>query len=165
MDGSMKQRLEAHSFFDAAIIRHGFVDYMRDYEVLVTGLRPAHTDWHRYHFVGCAEARVVTALKPEGFAESMPDDNVLSGPEYPEKEVPAGFIWGVRWSCAYPGLSYIDDSPTAHDWSRRLGIPMHEVVIETNVFRLSLIFHDFRYESLGQEPAFRPPPKDFPVRT
>jgi len=79
---TVKQRLEANSFFDAAIVRHGFVDYMRDHELLVSGREPPYADWHRYQFVGCVEVRTVTALKPEHFVQSLPDDFVYSGPDY-----------------------------------------------------------------------------------
>jgi hypothetical protein len=160
---TVKQRLEANSFFDAAIVRHGFVDYMRDYELLVSGREPPHTDWHRYQFVGCVEARTVTALKPEYFVASLPDDFVYSGPDYPEKDDPPGFIWGVRFSSAYPGLTYVDESAKVREWSARLGVPMHEVLIDTEAFQLSLVFHDFRYQALGSEPEFQPPSKDYPI--
>ncbi len=52
------------------------------------------------------------------------------------------FVWGVRWAGAYPGLTYLERSATANGWSERLGRPMHEIRIETNVFSLNLVFHD-----------------------
>ena len=54
---TVRELLEREDFFDAAILRHGFVDYMRDYEVIVASRNgPPYTDVHRYLFVGCAEA-------------------------------------------------------------------------------------------------------------
>jgi hypothetical protein len=32
---TIRELLEREDFFDAAIVCHGFVDYMRDYELLV----------------------------------------------------------------------------------------------------------------------------------
>jgi hypothetical protein len=64
---------------------------------------------------------------------------------------PEGFVWGVGWSTAYPGLTYIDESPRAREWSERLGKPMHEVSIETEVFKLHLVFHDFTVTKLSDE--------------
>lgn len=163
MGDSVADRFEEHSFFDGAIIRHGFVDYMRDYRILVAGLRPPYTDWHQYDFVGCVEADLTTRLPAEVFVRSLPDDFVYSGPDYPEKDDPSGFIWGVRFSVAYPGLEYVEGGPRAREWSDRLGIPMHEVRIETNAFVLTLVFVDFRYREMGDEGEIVVAPKDYPI--
>lgn len=164
MTTTVQERLEAESFFDAAIVRHGFVDYMRDYEILVAG-RGAHPrdDWHRYHFTGCVEAHCCTTLSPEVLAGSLGDEFVFSGPDYPERPEPDGFIWGVRWSCAYPGLKYIEGGARSAAWSQCLGTPLHEVTVETNAFHLRLVFADFRYEFLGRESEIQPRPKDYPI--
>ena len=37
---TVREILERETFFDAAILRHGFVDYMRDYELIVKGEIP-----------------------------------------------------------------------------------------------------------------------------
>lgn len=150
----VQELLSREDFFDAAIMRHGFTDYMRDYEVIV-GARggPPHTDIHRYHFVGCVEAHYETAVSPSTFAASLPDDFVLSGPDYPDKPDPHGFIWGVRYSNAYPGLTYVAGSTRAERWTRTLGVPMHEITLQTEAFTLTLVFAEARYEFLGHEPA------------
>lgn len=157
--------LQREDFFDAAIMKHGFTDYMRDYEIIV-GARdgPPNTDIHRYQFVGTVEAHYATAVRPEFFAASLPDEFVLSGPDYPDKPDPDGFIWGVRYSNAYPGLEYVPDSELAKRWSNALGIPMHEIVLETEAFRLQLVFAEVRYEFLGHRPTvvFK---KQFPIGT
>jgi hypothetical protein len=98
------------------------------------------------------------------FAASLADDFVLSGPDYPEKDDPDGFIWGVRYSSAYPGLTYVAGGEHARVWAARLGRPMHEVLIETEAFRLRLVFADVRYAYLGtlDAPAVMRP-KDMPI--
>jgi hypothetical protein len=162
---TVRELLEREDFYDAAILRHGFVDYMRDYEVIV-GSRdgPPYTDVHRYLFVGCAEAVCETAITPEWFVRSLPDDFVLSGPDYPEKDDPKGFIWGVRWAAAFPGLSYLPDGEGARAWSARLGRRMHEVLLETNAYRLRLVFADIRHAYLGtQDQPGILRGKDYPV--
>lgn len=162
---TVQELLERETFFDAAILRHGFVDYMRDYELIV-GARdgPPHDDLHRYQFVGCAEAVCRTNLRPSTFAESLPDAFVYAGPDYPEQDDPDGFVWGVRYSTAYPGLTYIEDGNGAQHWSDLLGRSMHEVTIETEAFHLRLVFASLRYEFLGREDNERPIPKDYPVK-
>lgn len=163
---TVRELLEREDFFDAAVLRHGFVDYMRDYELIVSGRRgPPHTDVHRYLFVGCAEVEYRTAIPPQSFAQSLPDEFVFSGPDYPDKEEPDGFIWGVRWACAYPGLTYIPDGERAAFWSGRLGRTMHEVLLETNAYTLRLVFADVRHQYLGtdDEPGVLQV-KDYPIQ-
>ncbi len=57
------------------------------------------------------------------------------------EKAPAGFMWGVKSAEAYPGWTYVADSERAAIWSKKMGLPMHEIVIETNVYKLSLVFH------------------------
>lgn len=159
---TVREILERYSFDDAAVLRHGWVDYMRDYELLIGTVRgPADPDIHRYHFVGCAEATCQTALSPSTFSESLADDFVFAGPDHPEREEPDGFIWGVRWAAAYPGLSYIEGGQRATYWSDLLGRPMHEVLLETNAFTLLLVFADVRHAVIGGAEL---PPKDYPIQ-
>ena len=96
------------------------------------------------------------------FAASLPDEFVLSGPDYPDKPDPDGFIWGVRYSTAYPGLTYVEGSARAKSWSNAVGLPMHEVRLQTEAFTLTLVFAEARYEFLGHEPAITFP-KQYPI--
>ncbi len=160
---TVQEILKKESFFDAAIIRHGFTDYMRDYEIIV-GARdgPPNTDLHAYQFIGCVEAQYQTRVAPLVFVQSLPDEYVYSGPDYPSKEGPDGFIWGVRYSNAYPGLIYVENGDRAHYWSQLLKRKMHEVTVETEAFHLRLVFTEVRYHFLGVEPevVIR---KDYPI--
>ena len=74
------------------------------------------------------------ALPPHA-VESFSDDLVPSAAELANIDPPDGFVWGVRWAAAYPGLKYAADGPRAQHWSALLGRRMHEVSIETNVYR------------------------------
>ena len=161
---TVRELLEREDFYDAAVLRHGFVDYMRDYEVVVSGRGPPRTDVHRYLFVGCVEAVCQSAIAPETLAASLPDEFVHSGPDYPAKDDPPGFIWGVRWACAEPGVSYVADGERARHWGALLGRPMHEVFLQTNAYTLLLVFADLRYAYLGtdDEPGVLRP-KDYPI--
>jgi len=155
---TVKSLLEHASFFDGAIIRHGFVDYMRDYEVLVGGVNglPGN-QLYRYQFVGCVEAIYKTEIPPEPFNASISDQFVFAGPDYPENDNLEGFIWGVRYANAYPGLTYIENGDLAKEWSQRMKRTMHEVTIETEAYHLTLVFADFRYEFIGNEDNFSIP--------
>jgi hypothetical protein len=42
---TVKELLKREDFFNAAIVRHGFTDYMRDYEIIVAARNgPPNTD-------------------------------------------------------------------------------------------------------------------------
>ncbi|MBA4385271.1 MAG: hypothetical protein C0410_11090 [Anaerolinea sp.] len=165
MPGTVKEILEREEFSDAAILRHGFTDYMRDYDVIV-GARngPPNTDVHKYQFVGCVEARYETKLGKD-FLLSITDDFVFSGPDYPDKPDPNGFIWGVRFAETWVGggLKYIHSGERAKHWSKIIGREMHEVIIDTNAYVLQLVFADIRYAFLGHEPEVQFP-KDYPLK-
>jgi len=146
---TVREILERESFGDAAILRHGFVDYMRDYELIVEGRDPvSRQDRHRYLFVGTVEVAYELCL-PRHAIESFSDDLVPSGADLANIGVSQGFVWGVRWAESYPGLKYRADGPRAQHWSAVLGRRMHEVSIETNVYRLQLVFAGIRHASLG----------------
>ena len=161
---SVKELLQREDFFDAAVLRHGFTDYMRDYEILVAARNgPPYTDVHQYQFIGCVEAQYRTSINPLAFAASLSDRFVFAGPDYPDQQEPDGFIWGVRYSTAYPGLRYIDNGERAEHWSQLMNRTMHEVIIETEAFQLLLIFADVRYAYLGNEPVVAVT-KDLPLK-
>ena len=64
---------------------------------------------------------------------------------------PGGYVWGTNWSLAYPGLDTPDDDATAPRWSERLGKPMYAMAVETDRFRLSIVFHSARTPKLSDD--------------
>ena len=148
---TVKELLEQEDFFDAAVLRHGFTDYMRDYEIIVAARNgPPNTDVQKYQFVGCVEAHYQTELG-HGFTRSLSDEHVYSGPAYPDKEEPCGFIWGVRFAESYPGLTYVENGERAQHWSEVLERKMHEVFLERKAYNLRFVLADGRYTYLGNE--------------
>lgn len=141
MDGSEIQAA-FDEIFDQAIVFHGFTDYMRDYEVLIyvtadtrAGIAPEHL---RYRFKHCVRALTTSALPPRTWRHSL-DERLVS---YEQGRDLAGYVWGVRWQALYPGMSLVEDSAEARQWSRDLGLPFYEALIETNCHNVSLIFAD-----------------------
>lgn len=145
---TVKEKLEAGEMFDNAIVEHHFTPYMRDYDIIVDVAAPAPNGKgsyiaarYRYRFTHCVMAHITTSLSAETWRDSWTDEYI----DYENWEKAgslSGYVWGVCWSCAYPGLTYIDNSSLAREWSERLGNPMHEVTIETNTHNFQLIFHD-----------------------
>lgn len=129
--------------FDQGIVHHGYVDYMRDYEVILyctadprTGVDPEHV---RLLFKHCVVAEVVTAVAPEVWARSL--DERLTSRQVSVEDLD-GYVWGVRWQVMYPGGRVVSRSRRAKQWSRALDRPFHEVRIETNGHHLNLVFSE-----------------------
>lgn len=140
---------------DSAIVQHGFTPYMRDYDVIVDV--PAATPdgngsyiagRYRYRFTHCVEAHVETTVRPDVWQQSWTDEFV-SYSRWQEAGSPGGFVWGVEFSDAYPGASRVADSTRAVSWTEKLDREMHELLIETNAFSISLICHDMHVTQLA----------------
>jgi hypothetical protein len=140
--------------FDQALIFHGFTDYMRDYEVITysvadprTGIQPS---FDRYRFRYCVEASVITTVSADNWRKSL-DERLI---EYATGVDLDGHVWGVKWQCLYPGGKVLAESPTAERWAEAIGIDFHEVVIEANGHKISLVFSDLEVTSV--EPGYAP---------
>ena len=146
MASGITEKLRAELFFDSAIVEHRFVPYLRDYDVLidVPAARPNGRGSYiegryRYRFTHCPIAQVATAVRDEVWRVSWADLFTDYG-AWERAGTPDGYVWGVCYSEAYPGLTYIADSRLAREWSARFGYPMHEVQIETNGHNLTIVF-------------------------
>ncbi|WP_431894208.1 hypothetical protein [Nonomuraea sp. bgisy101] len=137
--------------FDQALLRHGFVNHMRDYQLVIhatadprTGIAPATL---RYLFRYCVQANCTTTV-PAGIWRDSLDDRLTT---YETGVDLDGHVWGVNWQVLYPGATLVADSPTARDWAVAIGIDFHEVRIQTNAHDLTLIFSDLQIEELPSE--------------
>ncbi len=153
----VKEKLEENELCDVAILAHGFAPYMRDYDVLIEtmwGFKEGEYTRGRYLccFTHCPEAHLITMIRDENWLKSW-SDTFIDYATWEKSDEPGGFIWGVCWSNAYPGFSYVENSELAAKWSLRFQKEMHEATIETNVFTLQLIFHDFIIKKVSDEVA------------
>ncbi len=139
----IKRALE-EPLFDSSIVRHSFAPFLRDYDVVAEIFEHQYL----YRFTHCTSLTTSTALSDELWRKSW-DDLYIDLAAYEHAGRPDdGVLWATCFAAAYPGAKYIDDSPRARDWSKRLGKPMHEVRIETNLQSIELIFHDLRVREL-----------------
>ncbi|MGN9758056.1 YxiG-like protein [Streptomyces sp. SD31] len=134
--------------FDQAVVHHGHTAYMRDYEVVIhatadprTGVEPAYL---RYLFRYCVEARCETSVPAQTWRVSL-DDRLIDDVTADGLD---GYVWGVKWHCLYPGAKLLPASERTRRWSRSLGLDFHEVLIETNAHRLTLLFSDLQVSEL-----------------
>ena len=56
---------------------------------------------------------------------------------------------GVKWQELYPGGKVVPTSDRSSFWSAELGLDFREVVIETNVHRITLVSSDVESEVLA----------------
>ncbi len=148
MSLSVEEKLEAGPMFDMAIVEHHFTDYMRDYDIFVDVVGPVPSSHKskvygqcRYRFTHCVLAEVRTTVRENVWAVSW-EDVLTDFQVWTDAGQPEGYVWGVKYMAAYPGLLYVADSTVAREWTERLDKPMHEVDIETNAHNIRLVFHD-----------------------
>lgn len=148
----LQRRLD--DIFDQALLFHTYAYWMRDYEMVVhctadprTGIPPANL---RYLFKYCTEARVESTVRPDVWRRSL--DNRLI--DYRTGVDLDGFVWGVQWSCLYPGGSIVEDSSAAARWAEAIGLDFHEVQIETEAYKINLVFSDLSVSEVG--PGYSP---------
>ena len=143
-DDEMRKALQ-EPLFDSAIVRHGFAPFLRDYDVVAE----VNKYQFLYRFSHCTSVTVTTAVADSVWRESWPDIYTNYG-AWVRAGNPDGYVWGVCYSLAYPGATYVENSAAAQEWAARLGKSMHEVLIETNGHNLRLIFHDLSVRELKE---------------
>ena len=62
-------------------------------------------------------------------------------------------VEGGKWQSLYPGMQLMPESDETRQWSERLGLPFHEVLIETNGHSLVLVFSDLRVSTVARGAA------------
>ena len=130
--------------YDAAITSHRFARFLRDYLVVVERRAEGeHGAPYTYVFTRCVFAETRSVLSADTWDESWDTPTDLGSWN---KTGSRGFAWGVEWANV-EGASQVPNSARAGDWSSRLHRPMREVVIETNVFTLTLVFSELRVEA------------------
>jgi hypothetical protein len=153
----LKNRIEQDDLFmDSGVHSHGFAPHLRDYDVVIevpaAKLDGSATSYiegrYLYRFTHCPEVHVTSVMQGDTWQKAW-EDLFIDYEEWERAGAPPGFVWGVRFADAYPGLSYVSDSKLAASWSERLNREMHEICIETNVFLLRLVCYDLRVERLA----------------
>jgi hypothetical protein len=145
----LRERLA--QLFDLPILRHGIAPYQRDYLIETEiGGDSDRRGRYLFTFTHCVLANLSTTVRDDPWRASW-DDLFIDYAAWKRAGEPDGFIWGTNWSMAYPGPHYVENSQLAEGWASRLGHPMHEAFIETEAFKLQLVFHDLRTQRTGDE--------------
>ncbi len=155
MSQDVRHKLETSYLFDNGIIEHHFTPYLRDYDIIVevqanTPNGQGYIEGrYLFRFTHCVLAKVTTAVSDRAWQVSW-GDVYIDYKAWEEAGEPEGYVWGVCYSDVYPGLTYIEQSPLAEEWSMRLGHTMHEIFIETNGHNIRLVFHDVIIRKIAQ---------------
>lgn len=143
--------IKLEDIYDVAVLRHGFADYVRDYQFEI------EANWigdlaGRYilTFKHCYDLTYKTLVKDDVIIKSW-DDIFTDFETWEMNNEPDGFVWGTNWSLAYPGFKELNDSDKAKDWSERLKKQMSEVKLETNSFEINLIFESWTLEKSNED--------------
>jgi hypothetical protein len=126
-------------------MHHGLAPHGRDYFLILQAVGTYEltlTHVVEFHY----ETRVRDDVWPVSW-----DDRLTDYAAWEAEGAPAGYVWGTNWSLAYPGLEAPDHDAKAEHWSERLGKPMFAAIIETDRFRLSIIFHSARTRKLSDD--------------
>jgi hypothetical protein len=131
--------------FDFGVMSHGFAPHGRDYVLLLQA--GATYEVTLTHVVAAHyETRVADEVWPISWDDVLTDYGAWEAAGAPD-----GYVWGSNWSLAHPGLSALDIDPLAASWAARVGKPMYAASIETDRFKLSIIFHAARAKKLSDD--------------
>lgn len=148
---SVKDKLEELDLIDVALFRHGFCPYMRDYylDYESGGVEP-YAGHYLCLFTHCVVANTTTRVGSDTWKKSWSDE-FTDHQAWINAGEPDGIVWGTNWSLMYPGLEYQENSDLAKGWSFRLEKEMHEVIMETEIFEIQLVFHDVIVKKLSSD--------------
>ena len=124
---------------DFGVLGHGWTPHGRDYFVIVQDCLGRDRGTHELTFTHSVRVDYETRVRDEVWPRSWSDEFT----DYARWEAagePDGYVWGTNWSMADPGITVRHDSGDAATWTKRLGLPMFEILIETDRFLLRLLF-------------------------
>ncbi|MGH8092293.1 MAG: hypothetical protein ACREIF_02305 [Chthoniobacterales bacterium] len=135
---------------DFAVLAHGFLAHGRDYFMRVQDCIGRDPGTHELRFTHCVRLDYETRVRDDVWPISWSDD-FIDYQRWQAVGEPDGYVWGSRWSNAYPGLRAVEPSALAAEWSERLKHEFFEATLETDRFFLRLIFHDIRHTKISDD--------------
>jgi hypothetical protein len=133
---------------DVGVMSHAFAAHGRDYVFMLENSFGPAPGTYRLTFTHVVQLDAKTAVSDAVWRRSWTDEFIDYG-NWQAAGEPDGYVFGTNWSLAYPGFEPIEDNPDAAAWSDRLGCPMFAASVETDRFRVELIFHDAHLEQVS----------------
>ena len=135
---------------DFAVLEHRFARYGRDYVLIIEDCLGSNTGQHEIVFTHCVKVEYETRVRDDVWLKSWSDE-FTDYERWTGAGKPDGYVWGTKWSVAFPGLRAVPESAQAAEWSRRLSKQMFETTLETDRFFLRLIFHSLRSRKTSEK--------------
>ncbi len=144
--------IKLESFIDAAILTHGFTQYKRDYYFHIETLwqKENYAGQYIVYFKHCYDLTYESTGSRETLLKSW-DDCFINYKDWEDVGEPEGYVWGTNWAIAYPGFSSIPNSIKAKKWTDKLGKEMQEVMVESEIFKINLIYQDWTIKKLNND--------------
>lgn len=105
---------------------------------------------HKLQFTHVVDLSYTTAVSDDVLAKSWGEE-FIEYQAWLDANEPEGYVWGTEWSMAWPGMRALESSIKAQKWSTRLSKPMYEAEIETDRFRINIVFHSLRYAKVSDD--------------
>ena len=141
---------EWHPDCDFGVMEHGFLSHGRDYYFIIETSIGKDPGRHQLQFTHVTDLIYNTAVADEFWGKSWADEFV-NYQAWLDAGEPEGYVWGNCWSLAWPGMSAVEPSSKAEEWSSRLGRAMYEATIQTDRFRITLVFHSIRTKKISED--------------
>jgi hypothetical protein len=129
------------SEIDVGVMSHGFAEHGRDYRFILEDCLGTSPGTYRLTLTHVVAMEYRTALPVSAWSEAWSDDFI----DYDRWEAagePNGYVFGANWSNAYPGFVALADHAGAAEWALKLGRPMYAASLHTDLFKMTLVFHD-----------------------
>ena len=140
--------LQTFLAYDFAVLAHGWAPHGRDYLFYIQDCLGADPGEHVWRFTHCVRADCETRVGDDVWPKAWTDD-FIDFERWQASGEPSGYVWGTNWSNAYPGLTILDSSPVADEWTERVGKPFYECALETDRFFIRLVYHHIQTRKLN----------------
>jgi len=136
--------------YDFAVLQHGWTRHGRDYVFRIEDCIGKDPGQHELTFTHVVTLEYETRVRDDVWRVSW-DDVFTNYERWIAEGEPRGYVWGTKWSDAYPGIKAIRDSQRATNWSEKVKHPMYEVTLETDRFGIALIFHSILHRKISDD--------------
>jgi hypothetical protein len=147
LTGLLKGTLSACDF---GVLEHGFAPHGRDYRFVIQDSLCNDPGTYELTFTHVVNLKYETRVGDKDWPISWGDE-FTDYERWKASGEPEGYVFGTEWSLAYPGITILSASPDAQDWSKRLQRPMYSASVETDRFRISLVFNEANHRKLSDE--------------
>ncbi len=141
---------ETLSRCDFGVLEHGFAPHGRDYRFIIQDSLCNDPGTYELTFTHVVDLKYKSRIGENNWLSSWADE-FTDYARWKACGEPEGYVFGIDWSLAYPGISILPASPEAQDWSKRLQRPMYSASVETDLFSISLVFSEARHRKLSGE--------------